>query len=107
MASTLPVRRLISNIGGRVKSSVSQNARTFSVSSQRRTDGVFRELTAQRVQKPWIEALRDQQSSVNATTTHTDVPQTPKDRDLTPKKMNDSHYSVVRSRLATSITFAG
>ena len=67
------------------------SVRSFSSSPQRPTDGVFRELTTQRTSMPWIEALRKQQTG-----THDPSQPTPKDRDLSPKKMSDSHYSVVR-----------
>ena len=71
--------------------------RCFSTTPQRRTDGVFRELTEQRVRVPWVQALRQQQKGGHDRTLGTDSPQTPKDRDLTPKRMKDSYHAVVRA----------
>ena len=79
--------------------------RNLSVTTSRRTDGVFRELTDQRVQTPWIEAFRKRQKEgPSAAAQGKGKPQTPKDRDLTPKKMSDSYHSVVRTSQWT--TFA-
>ncbi len=70
-------------------------SRRFSVSAHSQTDGVFRELTDQRVQTPWIEAFRQRQREGQEAVQAKGVPQTPKDRDLSPKKMSDSYHSVV------------
>jgi acyl-coenzyme A thioesterase 9 len=72
--------------------------RTFHSSSPKRTDGVFRELTAQRVRTPWIEAFRKQQEEERTGKTSKESspqPQVPKERDLKPKRMQDSYSSVV------------
>lgn len=75
----------------------SNQRRHLSLTRSRRTDGVFRELTAQRVQTPWIEAFRKRQrEGLDAAGQGKGEPQTPKDLDMTPKKMSDSYYSVVR-----------
>lgn len=95
MASKTPVRSLLSSIGRQMGGRMCQHARPFCVSSRRQTDGVFRELTNQRVQKPWIEALREQQSQSHAASQAPTPPPSPIDRDLTPKRMKDSYYSVV------------
>ncbi|GIZ44328.1 hypothetical protein CKM354_000752900 [Cercospora kikuchii] len=65
--------------------------RQFSASHQHRTDGVFRALTGERVQKPWIEAFREQQAGQK----QPEPPSTPTNRDLTPKKMSNSYHSVI------------
>ena len=78
-----------------------QRTRSFSRSSQLRTDGVFRELTSQRTQMPWIEALRKQQREGNSSSEVQNTPQAPVERDLTPKKMKDSYYRVVGLQLRT------
>lgn len=70
--------------------------RSFSAGRQCRTDGVFRELTAQRVPTPWIEAFRQQQKIGNASTSEPVIAQAQKKRDLAPKRMKDSHFSIVR-----------
>lgn len=70
--------------------------RLFSSTPRTRTDGVFRDLTDQRVQMPWVEAFRKQQQEGYDPGQIKGSPQTPKDRDLTPKKMKDSYHSVVR-----------
>ncbi|EFY88806.1 acyl-coenzyme A thioesterase 9 [Metarhizium acridum CQMa 102] len=57
------------------------------------TDGVFRALTEQRMQVPWIEAFRKQQSEM-ANKSHSE-PRAPAKPDLTPKKMSDSYHSVI------------
>ena len=69
--------------------------RAFHASSAQRTDGVFKELTAQRLRTPWIEALRKQQAAGKGPSQASETPQTPKERDLTPKKMTDSFHKVV------------
>ena len=73
----------------------SSPSRGFHSSSPQRTDGVFRELTAQRLQTPWIEALRKQQQEGNNPATASGTPQVPKERKLEPKRMNDSYHSVI------------
>ena len=71
------------------------SSRTFHSSSPQQTDGVFRELTAQRVRTPWIEAFRKQQEEAKNPTKATEKPQVPKERQLKPKRMQDSYSSVV------------
>lgn len=73
-------------------------SRAFAACRPLRTDGVFRALTGERVQKPWIEAFREQQSGQYA---QEKQPATPKDRDLSPKKMSDSYHSVVGNEPAS------
>ncbi|KAF7194580.1 Acyl-coenzyme A thioesterase 9, mitochondrial, partial [Pseudocercospora fuligena] len=68
-----------------------RHVRQFASSNCRSTDGVFRALTGERVQKPWVEAFREQGQGSQGSTPS----QTPKDRDLSPKKMSDSYHSVV------------
>ncbi|KAK4549858.1 hypothetical protein LTR36_005159 [Oleoguttula mirabilis] len=72
-----------------------QQCRQLSITAQRRTDGVFRALTDQRVQTPWIEAFRKREQEGHDATQATGKPQTPEDRDLSPKKMSDSYHSVI------------
>lgn len=62
------------------------------------TDGVFRALTEQRMQVPWIEAFRKQQRERDQK--HPIQPPAPAKPDLTPKKMSDSYHSVVSSTRA-------
>lgn len=72
--------------------------RSFHGSVPRETDGVFRELTAQRVQTPWIEALRKREREEKEGKTQSEAPSTPqipKERKLTPKRMDDSYSKVV------------
>lgn len=78
-----------------LKSRPHQSTRLFSHGSRLRTDGVFRELTAQRTQMPWIEALRKQQKEGHSSPESAGTLQPPVDRDFSPKKMKDSYYSVV------------
>jgi hypothetical protein len=75
--------------------------RRISLTACRRTDGVFRELTAARVQQPWIEAFQQKQEKEQdggSADPGPAKPLTPADhnRDLAPKKMHDSYHSVVR-----------
>lgn len=70
--------------------------RTFSISAPRQTDGVFRALTEERVQIPWVEAFRKQQMEGRAAQEPSGTPETPADRDLTPRAMSSSYHSVVR-----------
>lgn len=67
--------------------------RQFSVSSCRRTDGVFRDLTAARVVVPWIEALK--KIKLEAEVQPLRGPQVPVNRNISPKRMSDSYYRVV------------
>lgn len=69
--------------------------RTFHSSNPQRTDGVFRELTEQRVRTPWIEAFRKQQQEGKDLTEASQKYQVPKERDLKPKRMQDSYSSVI------------
>lgn len=69
--------------------------RGFHSSAPQRTDGVFRELTSMRVRTPWVEALRKQQAESKEPIEPSDKPELPKERDLSPKHMNDSYHSVV------------
>jgi acyl-coenzyme A thioesterase 9 len=69
--------------------------RTLHASPSRRTDGVFRELTAMRVRTPWVEALRQQQVEGKQHKEPSGKPEVPKDRKLTPKRMDESYHSVV------------
>lgn len=68
----------------------------FSTTRQRGTDGVFRALTDQRVQTPWVEAFRKKQQQ--GMPKPSGQPETPADRDLSPKKMSESYHSVVRAK---------
>ena len=103
MASRAPIARLTRQYGRLAKRETSLTVRSFSTTPRTRTDGVFRELTDQRVQMPWIEAFRKQQRAGHAQPQDSGVPQTPKDRDLSPKKMGDSYHSVVRPPTKRSI----
>ncbi|KAH7268366.1 HotDog domain-containing protein [Fusarium solani] len=64
--------------------------RSFHTTPWAQTDGVFPGLTDTRLRIPWIEALRIQQGHKDA-----QASETPKERDLTPKKMSDSYHRVV------------
>jgi acyl-coenzyme A thioesterase 9 len=73
----------------------SRASRAFHSSPSQRTDGVFRELTSMRVNKPWVEAFRQQQAEGKTPTEASGKPEVSKDRELTPKHMDDSYHSVV------------
>ena len=90
-ARTTPLRCLL-----RAKPSRFLERRQLSVSAPRGTDGVFRELTDQRVQVPWVEAFRKREREGHDPTKASGKPQTPENRDLSAKKMSDSYHSVVR-----------
>ncbi|KAF2720747.1 Thioesterase/thiol ester dehydrase-isomerase [Polychaeton citri CBS 116435] len=69
--------------------------RNFSVSSSMRTDGVFRALTETRTPVPFIHAIRQrQQAEKEPQISKSEAPK-PVERDLIPRKMSDSYYSVV------------
>jgi acyl-coenzyme A thioesterase 9 len=57
----------------------------------RQTDGVFRELSDERLPMPWIEAFRMQQKA-GSTQAEDSLPS---QRDLSPRKMKDSYHRVV------------
>ena len=70
-------------------------SKPFSSSCLRLTDGVYRALTEMRVKTPWIEALRKREQDGSDSQKAYKAPATPQDRDLSPKKMGDSHISIV------------
>ncbi|GAB7355007.1 hypothetical protein MBLNU459_g5615t1 [Dothideomycetes sp. NU459] len=69
--------------------------RSFSSTAGVQTDGVFRALTENRVQTPWIEALRKQQREGHDPTRPSGIPETPANRNLEPRSMSDSYHSVI------------
>jgi hypothetical protein len=69
--------------------------RQFTACATRSTDGVFRALTENRVRTPWVEALRKQREDGTDPTKASGKPETPPDRDLSPRSMSDSYHSVV------------
>ncbi|KAF1988076.1 Thioesterase/thiol ester dehydrase-isomerase [Aulographum hederae CBS 113979] len=69
--------------------------RCLHATPKRCTDGVFRALTEQRVQTPWIEALRRKQASGDDPSQASGKPEVPANRNLEPKKMSDSYHSVI------------
>ena len=69
--------------------------RALSSSTRLSTDGVFRALTENRVQTPWVEALRKQREQGHDPTQPSDRPTVSADRDLKPRKMSESYHSVV------------
>ena len=52
-------------------------------------DGVYKELTAMKVQKPWLRALAERDAA------HKTPPQSAPAPNLTPKHMRDSYHSLV------------
>jgi acyl-coenzyme A thioesterase 9 len=48
-----------------------------------------------RVKMPWVDAFRQQQAEGKKLTEASGKPEVPKDRDLTPKHMDDSYHAVV------------
>ncbi|KAG9757467.1 Thioesterase/thiol ester dehydrase-isomerase, partial [Aureobasidium melanogenum] len=72
-----------------------QTRRPFSTTLRPQTDGVFRALTENRIQTPWIEALREKERGGHDPSKPSGKPETPSNRDLTPKRMSDSYHSVV------------
>jgi len=102
MAVRLAPRRQLGLALRYVKPRQWQPARQFSISSRQQTDGVFRDLTNERVQVPWIEAFRKRQKEGDGPDKDEAQPATPADRDLSPKKMSDSYHSVVCIVIVTS-----
>lgn len=68
------------------------------MTARRQTDGVFRELTNQRVQVPWIEAFRKRQKEIEDATKGAQEHKTHVERDMTPRSMSASYHSVVGRR---------
>ncbi|CAJ2504724.1 Uu.00g121180.m01.CDS01 [Anthostomella pinea] len=66
-------------------------SRSLHGTAARRTDGVFRGLTDNRLPMPWIEAFKLQQEGKNTAAEEAN----PQERDLSPKKMSDSFHRVV------------
>lgn len=48
-----------------------------------------------RVRTPWVEAFRNQQAGGKSSAEPVGKPRVPKDRQLTPKHMDESYHSVV------------
>ena len=72
-----------------------QTRRPFSTTIRPQTDGVFRALTENRIQTPWIDALREKERGGHDPSKPSGKSETPNDRDLSPKRMSDSYHSVV------------
>ncbi|KAF1347805.1 HotDog domain-containing protein [Delphinella strobiligena] len=85
-----PARQLRARCCGQQKQS-----RWLSCSTRLQTDGVFRALTENRVQTPWIQALRKKQHDGHDPTKASGKAETPADRDLRPREMSDSYHSVI------------
>ncbi|KAK4575293.1 hypothetical protein LTR86_001146 [Recurvomyces mirabilis] len=90
MATRAPLARILQRSRPGI-----QQSRWLHTTPCRRTDGVFRELTDQRVQIPWIDAFRKKEKYGQDATRPSGKPETPSDRDLSPKKMSDSYHSVI------------
>ena len=69
--------------------------RQLGTTTARKTDGVYKALTAMRVRIPWIEALTKQRAQENRQATQSIAPPESSSRDLLPKKMSDSFHKVV------------
>ncbi|KAB8621930.1 hypothetical protein FH972_026039 [Carpinus fangiana] len=74
-----------------LETSTASQTRPFHATRAQATDGVFRDLSDNRLPMPWIEAMKRQQEG----TMEEALPKSKKDRDLTPKKMSDSYHRVV------------
>jgi acyl-coenzyme A thioesterase 9 len=75
-----------------------ESIRSFNSTGLKRTDGVFKELTAMRVVTPWIDALdrkRASEKEQGNDAAATSSPSAPVERNLTPKHMADSYSSVI------------
>jgi hypothetical protein len=94
MATRTPALRYFARAtSGRLVTGLSR--RQFTACATRSTDGVFRALTENRVRTPWVEALRKQKEDGTDPTKASGKPETPSDRDLSPRSMSDSYHSVV------------
>ncbi|KAF1814424.1 Thioesterase/thiol ester dehydrase-isomerase [Eremomyces bilateralis CBS 781.70] len=71
-----------------------QKSRQFHVQTKLNTDGVFKELTEQRVLTPWITALRSRQAQ-DGKGAEPSEPGKPMRRTLEPKRMSDSYHRVI------------
>ena len=80
--------------------------RTFSANHRQLTDGVFRELTAARVQTPWIEAFRGKEKQEIAEEKSQQNTAPISGRDLTPKRMSDSYHAVVSIQELSDVPFS-
>ena len=69
--------------------------RQLHITTARKTDGVYKALTAMRVRIPWIEALTKQREQENGPAKQSIAPPEFLNRDLLPKKMSDSFHRVV------------
>lgn len=69
--------------------------RQLHTTTARKTDGVYKALTAMRVRIPWIEALTRQREQEKDSAKPPIAPAGLSNRDLLPKKMSDSFHRVV------------
>lgn len=69
--------------------------RQFHITATRKTDGVYKALTAMRVRIPWIEALTKQREQENGPAQQPIAPPGSSNQQLLPKKMSDSFHRVV------------
>ena len=69
--------------------------RLLHTSPASRTDGVFKELTAMRVQTPFVEALRTRKEGIDSPAQKREQSAQQIGQDLNPKRMSDSYHKVV------------
>ena len=89
----------------RARLDLSVALRQLHITAPRRTDGVYPALTEMRVKIPYSEALRKQREEGYDPTAKSNTPETPQDRDLTPKKMSESFHRVVGGRYTEQLYF--
>lgn len=72
---------------------IKYQSRWLQTTVPRKTDGVFRGLTDDRLPMPWLKAFKMQQAGKGTGATESDSQ--PQERDLSPRKMSDSYHRVV------------
>lgn len=70
-------------------------SRQLGTTTARKTDGVYKALTAMRVRIPWIEALTKQREQEKRPAKQSITPPESPNRNLLPKRMSDSFHKVV------------
>lgn len=79
--------------------------RQLGTTTARKTDGVYKALTAMRVRIPWIEALTKQREQEKWPAKQSSTPPESPNRNLLPKKMSESFHKVVCTILQSDIFF--
>lgn len=96
--SRIAIFRVLQSVNARkliVANACPSTRRQLGTTTARKTDGVYKALTAMRVRIPWIEALTKHREQEKRPANQSITPPESPNRNLLPKKMSDSFHKVV------------